>query len=135
MGGIVGNVTTVEHDDLKINGVNWAASNAALTASNSVDPATGAVTALAYSTATAAGVAAAINSNTSGHGVVATAATTVSGDSGSGVSAAGGTITMTGFDTQTFTIRATSSMDDMIAAINEAVDITVTKNAAVVWTS
>ena len=129
VGGKVAGTATVEHDDILINGVNFAANNAALTASNSVDPVTGAVTALAYSTATAAGVAAAINSNTSGHGVVATAATTVSGDSGSGVSAAGGTITMTGFDSQVFTIRATSSMDDMIAAINEAVDITVTKNA------
>ena len=129
VGGIVGNVNSIEHDDLKINGANWAASNGALTASNAVDPVTGAVTALAYTTQTAAGVAAAINSNTSGHGVVATASTTVSGDSGSGVSAAGGTISTTGFAAQTFTIRATSGMDDMIAAINDAMDITVTKNA------
>jgi flagellin len=129
VGGKVDGTATVEHDDILINGVNFAASNAALTASNAVDPVTGAVTALAYTSATAAGVAAQINSNTGNHGVVASAQTTVSGDSGSGVTAAGGTITMTGFDSQVFTIRATSGMDDMIAAINEAVDITVTKNA------
>ncbi len=120
----------IEHDDVLINGQNWGASDAALTGRTEVDPITGANVTRAYTQQTAYGVAQIINSNTGAHGVEATAMTTISGDAGSGVTTGGGTVALTGFAAQTFTLGATNNMQELADAINQVDEhITATLNA------
>lgn len=112
---------TYDLDDFYINGKDFGANKTTFTVTNA-DGSTESVTADA---STAYGQALIINSNTSQHGVVATAETRVSGASGSGVTSG---ITITTGATAV-TLDATSSMVDLVAEINDKTSVTATLNA------
>jgi flagellin len=105
-------------DDIFINGVDWATS---LTAGVSIQP-DGTSTATAHAMTSAAGVARAINTNTDGHGVVASARTEIVGSVSNGVTLGTTTIAVTNHEntTVTTTIEASSSMDELVSNINSA---------------
>ncbi|MAW33729.1 MAG: hypothetical protein CMK56_04910 [Proteobacteria bacterium] len=128
VGGKVQGLATLEYDDVLINGVTLAADSTSMTSSTVVG-ADGAQIARTYSTATAIGTATAINSNSDQHGVVATASTSFSGDSGTGVTT-DLVLTFAGFTAQGFEVRATTSMADLALALDGLdEDISVSLNA------
>ena len=108
-------------DDFYINGKDFGANKTTFTVTN----ADGSTESVTSSAATAYGQSLIINSNTSQHGVVATAETRVSGASGSGVTSG---ITITTGATAV-TLDATSSMADLVAEINDKTSVTATLNA------
>lgn len=110
-------------DDVLINGVNFAAS---LTAGVSKG-ADGVATATTITAGTAGALAAQINTNTSQHGVTATASTRVEGQSASGIMTGALTLLVTdssggngsvGNGNGVITIDASSSLDQLISNIN-----------------
>jgi flagellin len=134
-GKVDGTTTTLEYDDILINGETWGANANALTSANYVDPVTGAQKALSYTMGTAYGAAQIINTNSDAHGVTASAITALSRDSVTGVStgaalAGDSEITLTGAETQTLDIGQTSNMAELAAALTAADEhITATVNA------
>lgn len=109
---------TAATDDIFINGVDWATST---TAGVSIQP-DGTSTATSHTLATAAGVARAINTNTSGHGVVASARTEVVGSASNGVTLGTTTLAVTDHEgtATTTTIEASASMEELVSNINSA---------------
>jgi len=123
---LAGTVTAAV-DDIFINGMDWATS---LTTGVSVQ-ADGTSTATSHTLATAAGVARAINTNTSGHGVVASARTEIVGSAASGVTLGTTTLAVTDHEgtTVTTTIEASANMDELVSNINSAAaGVTASKN-------
>ena len=114
---LAGTVTAAV-DDIFINGMDWATST---TAGVSVQ-ADGTSTVTSHTLATAAGVARAINTNTGGHGVVASARTEIVGSVASGVTLGTTTLAVTDHEgtTVTTTIEASANMDELVSNINSA---------------
>lgn len=112
---------TYDLDDFYINGKDFGANKTTFTVTN----ADGSTESVSSNASTAYGMSLIINSNTSQHGVVATAETRVSGAAGSGVTAG---ITITTGATAV-TLDATSSMVDLVAEINDKTSVTATLNA------
>lgn len=128
---------SVSVDDIFINGVDWATS---LTTEKRVGD-DGTVNDVTFATETAGGLARAINTNTAGHGVTASATTVVEGTYTNGVFAANAIVmeVTNNAGTQTLhTFSATNSVDELIAQIvtgggvtAQAIEnITAVKNSA-----
>ena len=117
-------------DDVLINGVNFASS---LTAGVSKG-ADGVATATTISAGTAGALAAQINTNTSQHGVTATAFTKIEGAAASGIMTGSLTLAVTdssgGNGGGAITIDASSSLDELISSINNtAYGVTAVQNS------
>ena len=128
---------SVAVDDIFINGVDWAVS---LTTEKRVGD-DGSVNDVTFATETAGGLAQAINTNTAGHGVTASATTVVEGTFTNGVFAANAIVmeVTNNAGTQTLhTFSATNSVDELIQQIvtgggetAQAIEnITAVKNSA-----
>lgn len=131
VGGSFSGTSPSAVDDVLINGVNFAAS---LTAGVSKG-ADGVATATTISAGTAGALAAQINTNTSQHGVTATAYTKVEGAAASGIVTGALTLLVTdsagGNGGGAITIGASSSLDELISNINNtAYGVTAVANTS-----
>lgn len=130
VGGAFSGTSPSAVDDVLINGVNFASS---LTAGVSKG-ADGVATATTISAGTAGALAAQINTNTSQHGVTATAFTKIEGAAASGIMTGALTLNVTdssgGNGGGAITIDASSSLDGLISSINNtAFGVSAVKNA------
>ena len=114
---------TLDVDDIYINGKNWAGVVDAGSVTHLVNGVTTSTTLDFDDTSAAYHMALAINSATHEHGVEASAQTVIEGTTAGGVTTGNFTITVGG---EVSTIRATTGMDDLVSAINAAVDADVT---------
>ena len=115
--GAVLSAGSIDTDDILINGVNWARHLTELPFTD----ANGTERVNTFAVQSAAGLALAINTNTEAHGVTASAVTVVEGGATDGVGTASSLImevTDSDGTTQTYSMGATTSIEDLVDEIN-----------------